>query len=127
VLAHVKAMQLLRPEVIAVEEPEVHPYHRFGGRPDRVLKVAGVVTIYEIKTGVRSRPVRLWGEWYDAHQVQTALQAILVSWRYGLEPRMMQRMIGYYKKTGTQSVDLCRDQRDFDRAYRILKECGCAV
>ncbi len=121
VLAHVKAMQLLRPMHLAVEEPEVHPYYQFGGRPDRVLRVHKVLGVYEVKTGVKptyrhDKP--------NAHEIQTALQAILVAWRYGLEPRMLQRHAGYYTKTGGVSIETHRHQaRDHDRAMAIIREC----
>lgn len=113
VLAHVKAMQLLRPTQLAIEEPEMHPIYKFGGRPDRVLKAYNVLTVYEVKTGAPA----------PAHAIQTALQAILVAWRYGLEPRMLQRMAGYYKSSGSFSLDIHREARDFDRALSIIKEC----
>jgi hypothetical protein len=123
VLAHVAAMQLLRPQMLAVEEPEVHPKYLFGGRPDRVAKVHKVLTIIEIKTGVKSRPVRLWGRMVDAHQTQTALQAILVAWRYGLEPQMFQRLAVYEKPTGRAHIETHRDPVDFVNARRVIKEC----
>lgn len=113
VLAHVAAMQVLRPTHLAVEEPEVHPSHRFGGRPDRVMKVARVLTVYEVKSGAKEK----------SHQIQTALQAILIAWRYRLQPHMIQRMAGYYTNTGRYSLELHRNRADFDRAMEIIKEC----
>lgn len=121
VLAHVKAMQLLRPQHLAVEEPEMHPRYRFGGRPDRVMKVHKVLGVYEVKTGAKptyrhDKP--------NAHEIQTALQAILVAWRYGLEPRMLERRAGYYTKTGGVTIETHRETaRDFNRAFAIIKEC----
>lgn len=112
-LAHVKAMQMLRPTHLAIEEPEMHPRYLFGGRPDRVSRIHNVLTVYEVKSGAKEK----------SHQVQTALQAILVAWRYGLEPRMVQRMAGYYKNSGKFDLELHRDHNDYDRALRVIKEC----
>ena len=112
-LAHVAAMQVLRPTHLAIEEPEVHPHYKFGGRPDRVSRIYNVLTVYEVKSGAKEK----------SHQIQTALQAILVAWRYGLEPHMVQRMAGYYKNTGKYDLELHRDRKDFDRALEVIKEC----
>jgi hypothetical protein len=124
-LGHVKAMQLLRPTMLAVEEPEVHPRYLFGGRPDRVCVVKNVKTILEIKSGVKPRRIQYKGRWTTAHEVQTALQAILVAWRYRLEPQMFQRIAAYYKSTGKYDFEMHRERGDFDSAMQVLKECGC--
>lgn len=123
VLAHVAAMQLVRPTMLAVEEPEMHPRHLFGGRPDRVAKFAKVLTIPEIKSGVKAARVWFKGRFTTAHEVQTALQAILVAWRYGLEPQMFQRMALYYRASGKFSIETHRERGDFDSAMHVIKEC----
>src|SRR5688500_4178205 len=51
-LGYVQAMQVLRPKVLDVECPIVHPVHKFGGRPDRIVELFGVRGVLEIKTGV---------------------------------------------------------------------------
>ena len=116
VLAHVAAMNVLRPTMLAVEEPEVHPRHRFGGRPDRIAKVHKVLTVLEVKTGAKEK----------SHQIQTALQAILVAWRYGLQPQLLQRFALYYRRSGAYSLEPHKERRDYDEAYRVIKECCCA-
>ena len=68
-MGHVHAMQVLRPELLAVEEPIVHPLYRYGGRPDRDVKIDGLRGVLEIKTGGQE----------DWHSLQTALLAILVA------------------------------------------------
>ncbi len=113
VLAHVAAMNVLRPEMLAVEEPEVHPRYRFGGRPDRITKVHKVVTIIEIKTGAKAK----------SHPIQTALQAILIGWRYSLQPHHLQRMALYEQKTGKYDLQLHRNRSDFDEAHEVIAEC----
>lgn len=120
-LAHVAAMQVLRPTHLAIEEPEVHPIYGFGGRPDRVSKIYNVLSIYEVKTAAQ-RWTQWRGERVDPHAIQTAIQAILVAWRYGLEPHHLQRMAGYYKNNGKYNLQLHKDRNDYDRAFRIIKE-----
>lgn len=112
-LAHVAAMQVLRPTHLAIEEPEVHPHYRFGGRPDRISKIYKVLTVLEVKSGAKEK----------SHQVQTALQAILVAWRYGLQPHMLQRMALYVKDTGKFDLQHHRDRSDFDKAMLVIREC----
>ena len=133
VLGYIAACEALKPEWDQIEEPDVHPTFRFGGRPDRLGTVMGRLTIGEIKTGgkpqlaeivytdedgveVRRRPFS------NAHEVQTAAQAILVSWRWGLAPERWQRLCIYLRATGKFSVERHDNPRDFDEAYRILKE-----
>lgn len=112
-LAHVELMAKLRPEILAVEEPSVHPVHRYGGRPDRVWRLEGVLGIPEIKSGAFEK----------SHPVQTALQAILVAPRYGLPPEQLQRFGIYLKENGRGKVEQFTDRRDFAEAYRCIKRC----
>jgi hypothetical protein len=114
-LGHVKAMSLLRPTIVTVEEPLVHPGFRFGGRPDRAWTLYGLEAIGEIKTGDPER----------SHRVQTALQAIL---RAGageslLPPELTARYALYLKDRGKFYVEEHKDRRDFDDAYRVIKKC----
>lgn len=113
VLAHAAAVKALKPIQVEVEEPDVHPVYRFGGRPDRIWKVFGVLTVVDEKTGGPE-------EW---HGVQLALQAILKAWRYGLKPEALQRWNIYLADSGRFKRKTRDDRRDFDEAYRILKEC----
>lgn len=116
-LGHVAATKILKPTWRHIEEPMVHGRLRFGGRPDRVGRVFKLHTIVEIKSGAVEK----------CHQVQTALQAILVSAESGtpLPPEHWQRMALYLKPNGAYSLVHHRDRRDFDEARRIIKRCCC--
>lgn len=113
VLAHVDAMKRLRPVHLEIETPDVHPRYRFGGRPDRVCKVFGVLSVLDEKSG---RPEK-W------HAFQTALQAILKGWRYGLAPEAVQRFTLYLNENGRFKSKLQDKRRDYDEAYEILRQC----
>jgi hypothetical protein len=111
-LAYVDAMQKFRPEWDEVEVPRVHPTRRFAGRPDRVGSVFNLRTIMEIKTGVVEY----------SHQVQTAMQAILVSASDPLPADHWQRLTIYLRGDGKWKLQPHRDRKDFQVAERILKE-----
>jgi hypothetical protein len=113
VLGHVEVMKRLRPTWLAVEEPVVHPQFRFGCRPDRVMRAFKAVGLMDQKTGGPEK----W------HRIQLALQAIAVSWRYGLAPEAMQRFNEYLTVDGGGRMIEHLKRRDFDEAYRIIKEC----
>jgi len=110
-LAHVKAMTTLRPEILSVEEPIAHGHYRFAGRPDRVERIYGLLSVLEIKSGDPEK----------SHQIQTALQAILTSSRTNLPAEMWGRFALYVKKNGKFKVEQHRDRKDFDEAYRIIR------
>ncbi len=113
ILSHVGAMQQLRPEWDSVEEAEMHPQYLFGGRPDRVGKIFKAVGVLDGKSGVVSK----------SHAIQTALQAILVAWRYHLPATALQRRALYWKANGRFDVRLHDKRSDFDEAFRIIKVC----
>jgi hypothetical protein len=119
-LGHVKAMGISRPEILSVEEPIVHPAHRFGGRPDRVVKMFGLHGVLEIKSGVRPSPPRA-GE-PTSHELQTALQAILVAADLNLPAELVARFCLYLKANGRFKLEEHKQQRDFDYARRIIRE-----
>ena len=112
VLGYIAACEAFKPTWDQIEEPDVHPTFRFGGRPDRVGTVIGLRTICEIKTGVKVKH----------HGIQVAMQSILISWRVGLAPIQWQRLCLYLRATGKFSIERYDNPRDFDEAYRILKE-----
>jgi hypothetical protein len=112
-LAHVAAMQIMRPEILAVEEPAVHPILRFGGRPDRVLRAYGLTGVLEVKSGVAAR----------SHAIQTALQAILVSADLNLPPELLARWCLYLKQNGRFKLEEHTQRGDFDEAWRLIREC----
>lgn len=112
-LAHVQAMQILRPDVLEVEQPDVHPDYQFGGRPDRVIRLNGLLAVLEGKTGVPTK----------AHPIQTALQAILKAPKYGLPAEAWGRFCLYWKDNGKFKLEEYRDPRDYVEAHRIIRAC----
>lgn len=113
-LAHVDAVKALRPTWLAIEQPLAHPRYRFGGRPDRNARIFGLRGPLELKITIRVE---------RSHQIQTALQAILLAPWSGLPAEAMARWCAYYKKTGKYTVEQHRDPRDFDEAYRVIRSC----
>ncbi len=110
--AHVRLCDLLGPKWELVEVALIHPYWRFGGRPDRAGYFDGVLTICEIKSGPKAK----W------HGVQLALQAILVGHELGITPEHIQRWGWYLTKTGKGKREPFTEMGDFNTAYRILSE-----
>jgi hypothetical protein len=111
-LAHIKAVSIIQPTWLAVEEARVHPVLRFGGRPDRDMIAYGQRGVWEIKSGVPSK----------AHSVQTAFQSLLVAVEANLPPESLLRLCCYVKDKGRYRVEEHKDRRDFDEAKRILRE-----
>ena len=112
-LGHVAAMRAIRPVWLGVEEPIAHPKHRFGGRPDRVGTIYALAGVLEVKSGPPAR----------GHQIQTALQAILVSGRLRLPDAAVARFALYLTKNGKWKLEQHKERRDFDEAYRIIRVC----
>lgn len=111
-LAHVKAMGILRPEILTVEEPRVHPSPlKFGGRPDRVVRINGLLSVLEIKSGAPEK----------CHGVQTALQSMLESHEYGIPAKAFARFALYLSGNGRFKLEEFKDARDFDTALSIVK------
>lgn len=111
-LAHVAAMAAIPHTFDAIEVPRIHAGYRFGGRPDR----AG--TVYELRAVLEGKS----GPPAKAHAVQTALQAILEAPRWGLEPHQVARFVLHWKPNGSWKLVEHTRRRDFDQAYRILRE-----
>jgi hypothetical protein len=110
-LSHVKAFSIMRPKILAVEEPAVHPELRFGGRPDRELLAYDLHAVLEGKSGDPTR----------AHQIQTALQAILLAPRAHLPAEALARFALYWKGSGKFKLEEHRDvRRDFAEARRLI-------
>lgn len=112
-LGHVRAMAIVRPEWDGIEEPAVHPTLKFGGRPDRRGKAWELRCVWEVKAAIPQR----------SHQIQTALQAILVAPAMGLPPFAIKRFVEYLKPNGKMKVDEHKDARDFREAERVIREC----
>ncbi len=110
-LSHVKAVSMIKPTWITIEQPRVHPTLRFGGRPDREAILWGIRSVLEGKSG----------EPQQADLVQTALQAILVAPWAGLPPEAIARFGLYWRANGKYRLEEFKDRRDFDEARRILK------
>lgn len=117
VLGHALAMSILKPEIIAVEESIVHPFYRYGTRPDRVWKLAGVLGVCDEKSGAEEK----------AHRIQTALQAICVSVEHdNIPPEMIERYALYLTPKGKFKLVQHKDRKDFDEARRVIKRtCRC--
>lgn len=114
-LAHVAAVQILRPTFLAVEEPYVNTAYRFGGRPDRRVLLSEISGVWEEKTGAPEK----------SHAVQTALQCILVEDRALIPSEYLGRWALYLKPNGKWRLQEHTRRQDFDEARRILKRC-CA-
>lgn len=112
-LAHVKAMEIIKPVFREIEIAHVHPRLRFGGRPDRAGVVYGLESVLDGKSGPADK----------SHAIQTALQAILVAADVGLEPHELGRFCLYWQKTGKFSLVQYKNRTDFDEAYRIIRTC----
>jgi hypothetical protein len=116
VLAWVQLKAVLQATMLSVEEPLVHPILRFGGRPDRAVRVDGLKGPGEIKSGAPEK----------AHQVQTALQAILLEPQLGIPAIHQRRLAFYIKDDGKMKVKPHDDPRDILEARRIVSVC-CAA
>lgn len=113
VLAYIELITLVRPTWDLVEVPLHHPTLGFGGTPDRVGTWNRVRTVLEIKSGAAKAS--------DA--IQLALQAILVAHTENLPAPSWQRLVGYIKPGGRFVVERMKDNRDYDEAHRVLREC----
>lgn len=112
-LAHVAARKTLGLEILAVEEPVVHPHYRFGGRPDRVVSDAGLVGPLEVKSG----------EVLKSHPIQTAIQAILLEPRLRVPAEFQFRAALYLQPNGKFKFRPHTDRGDIITARNIVFTC----
>lgn len=112
-LAHVKAMSLIRPDIDEIEIPHVHVRHRFGGRPDRRGRIYDRRGLLEIKSG----------GYEAAHRVQLALQAILVEEEERIPAEHLARFCLYLQDNGRFKLEEFKDRSDFDRAREVIRVC----
>jgi|SRR5215510_6292703 len=112
-LGHIAAVKAVQVEMLAVEEPLVHSRYKFGGRPDRDALVVRARSVWEIKSGVADR----------SHQIQTALQAILVADEAKLPERSILRFCCYVNAKGRFKVEEHKSMSDFVEAHRIIARC----
>lgn len=116
-LGYVGFSERVKPEVLTVEEAIVHPVHRYAGRPDRVVKIGGVVGILEIKTGA----------FEELHCLQTALQAILVAADHCLKPEDLGRWVLYLRDKGKFKLESHKaTARDFADARSVIRSAARA-
>lgn len=111
-LAHAAAMAILQPEILAVEEPLVHPTYRYGGRPDRIVRVRGAMAVLEIKTTDTAAA---------SHRIQTALQVFLAAAQYDLPAEHWRRFALYLKPSGKFRLLEHEERIDITRAREIIK------
>lgn len=123
-LAWAKLTAVVRPDWRHLEEPFTHPTLRFAGTPDRVGTVLALLSVAEIKTGKYVRATRPGHP--GPHELQTALQAILVASRLKLRPEVVARWGFYIQADGKFKVLEFKDHADLRRARAIIREC-CAV
>lgn len=112
VLAHVALVKRIKPKFLLIEEPVMHPIHGFGCTCDRVAKLYGAIGTVDQKTGAPER----W------HGIQTALQVVCVSWKFGIAPAAMQRYSEYLRLSGYGKLEKHPKRADLDEAYRIIKK-----
>jgi hypothetical protein len=112
-LGHVAAVGILRPEFKQIEEPMAHPTYHFAGRPDRIALIYMLLSILELKSGGKEK----------SHQIQTALQAILAAARYGIPAEAIPRYCLYLQDNGRYKLERHDKQKDFVRAYEIIRQC----
>jgi len=110
--AYVNAKGILQPVVHAIEEALIHPVHRYAGRIDRDVTLYGVRGVLEIKSA----------EPHDAHQVQTALQAILLAAELQVRPSVLGRWCLYLKRNGKWRLDEHLSTADFGIAERLIRD-----
>lgn len=112
-LGHVEAMRIVKPEWTKIEIPCVHPIYRYGGRTDRAGRMYKLRAVCEVKTGAEDR----------AHQIQTALQAILEAADLNLPPESVARFCLYLKGNGKFKLVEHHRRADFYEAHRIIRRC----
>lgn len=112
-LAHVKAVQELRPSWLSIEMPIASEQYRYGVRPDRVAHIDKATSVVEIKSGSEE----------DWHGVQTALQCIALSPMLLLPPHLIRRYGWYLSKEGRCRVIEFVDRADFDQAFEVIARC----
>jgi len=111
--AHVAAMRLIGAKRFThIEVPLVSATYQYGGRPDRGLEMYAALSVLEIKSGAYDR----------AHEVQTALQAILLADEWHIPAEAIQRYGLYLQRNGKFKLEQFIKRQDFDEAHRIIRE-----
>jgi len=111
-LGHVEVMQIIQPNWVHVETAMFHRELRFGGTPDRGGTVYNAASVWEIKSGLRTK----------AHPLQTAFQALLLAEECRLPPQSIQRYCCYLQPNGRYKVEGHGNQADFAKVLGILNK-----
>lgn len=113
-LGHIACLNVARPVFEEIEQPWVHARFLYGGRPDRVARVAGARTIWEIKSGREEK----------AHRIQTGLQAVLLEDKFKLPAEMWVRFCEYIDHRGKFKLRDHSDTvaRDLAEARRLIRK-----
>lgn len=135
VSAYIAAMNVIRPTWTKMEEPSIHPVHRFGYTADRVGLIYSLGSVLDLKTGARTavgarrdmhpvqRALRLKAE---PHAIQTALYAIGEAEYLNLPAEQIARWTLYLKDNGKWSLDQHQNRHDISEARRVIAHC-CEV
>jgi hypothetical protein len=91
--------------------PMVHRVLGYAGRPDRTGWIWKRYSVGELKSG---SPL-------PAHQLQTALQAILVAQGTGIPAESIGRYVFYLRPNGKFVVEQHEDARDFGKARDVVR------
>ena len=111
---------LQRPDWLHLEEPFVHPVLRFAGTPDRVGYIYKRLSVAEIKSGPYAYAKRRGQP--GPHELQTALQAILVAKRLHINPEMIARWGLYIDEKGHGKALEFPNHADIRRAREIIRK-----
>lgn len=111
---------LQRPEWTHLEEPFAHPVLRYATTPDRVGNVYRLLSVGEIKSGPYVYPKRRGHP--GPHELQTALQAIVMAHRLHTKPELIARWGFYIQADGKFKVQQFVSQADLRRAREIIRE-----
>lgn len=126
-LGHAKACAIMRPSWEHIEEPMVSERHRYGCRPDRGGLLYGARAVMEVKSGVVPSPARPVGSLAapdaNCHQIQTALQAIVLAEEWRIPAEAIARFTLYLSDRGKFKLEQYEDGRDFHEARRIIRTC----
>jgi len=108
--AYARAMAIVRPEWDHIEVPMAHDVLRFAGRPDRIGRMYGLISVLEIKSGVP----------HPAHQIQTALQALLAAQETGLPAIHHARYAVYIRSDGKFKLEQHHNADDIRNAEWLV-------
>ena len=109
--AYAHAKNILHPMMLAIEKAAVHPTLGFAGRPDRAIKLQGVMGSLEIKSGAEEKH----------HAIQLAMQCELIALDAHLPPEQLGRWALYVSANGRFRFVEHTNRHDFTVARDILR------